>query len=103
MTRKALIKKTDNNKTTVDNNNFMIMILILSGLDLSDLIEDIYFPDDNFPDLTLIQEVISKSSTISSKIKYKILSKLIDIIFTEIYNQYFYFNLVMIFRITLLR
>ncbi len=88
LTKKSLIKKKENNKTTVDNNNFMIMILTFSGLDLSELIEEIYFPDENFPDLSLIQEVISNSATSVMKIKNKDLSEIIKMIFTEVYNQY---------------
>jgi len=88
LTKKSLIKKNENNKTTVDNNNFMIMILTFSGLDLSELIEEIYFPDENFPDLNLIQEVISNSATSVMKIKNKDLSEIIKMIFTEVYNQY---------------
>jgi hypothetical protein len=88
LTKKSLIKKKENNKTTVDNNNFMIMILTFSGLDLSELIEEIYFPDENFPDLNLIQEVISNSATSVMKIKNKDLSEIIKMIFTEVYNQY---------------
>lgn len=84
-TRKALLKKTEKNKNTIDNNNLMIMILKLSTLDLSDIIDSIQFPDENFPDLNLIQEVISKSSTSNAKLKTYKLSQLIDIIFTEVY------------------
>jgi hypothetical protein len=87
LTKNSLIKKNENNNTTVDNNNFMITILTFSGLDLSELIEDIYFPDENFPDLSLIQEVISNSTTSVMKIKNKDLSEIINLIFTEVYNQ----------------
>lgn len=85
LTRKALLKKTDKNKNTVDNNNLMIMILRLSTLELTEIIDKILFPDENFPDLNLIQEVISKSSTSSVKMKTNKLTQIIDIIFTEVY------------------
>ncbi len=81
----------------------MIMILTFSGLDLSELIEEIYFPDENFPDLNLIQEVISNSTTSVMKIKNKDLSEIIKLIFTEVYNQYYLIKLALILRIISLK
>lgn len=95
MTRNSLIKKNNNNKTTIDNNNLMIMILSFSGLDLSELIDEIYFPDENFPNLDLIQNVISNSTTTNRKLKTKDLSEIINLIFTEVYNQYSFNYLVL--------
>jgi hypothetical protein len=79
------------------------MILTFSGLDLSELIEEIYFPDENFPDLNLIQEVISNSTTSVMKIKNKDLSEIIKLIFTEVYNQYYLIKLALILRIISLK
>ena len=54
-------------------------------MELTEIIDKILFPDENFPDLNLIQEVISKSSTSSVKMKTNKLTQIIDIIFTEVY------------------
>ena len=71
---------------TVDNNNLMIMILRFSALDLTEIIENVYFDEAKFPDLDYIQEVISKSET-NAKIKVNRLSPIIDSIFTEVYYK----------------
>jgi alpha-L-arabinofuranosidase len=86
-TRNALLKKNDSNKNSIDNNNFMFVILRLSGLDLSDKLEETHFPDKNFPDLNLIQEVIASSSTSNDKVKLKKINEIADAIFTEIYYK----------------
>ena len=81
----ALITKNEKNKNTIDKNNLMIMIFKLSSLDLTDILDTIRISEENFPDMNLIHEVISKSSTSNTSLKTIKLPRIIDIIFTEVY------------------
>lgn len=63
----------------------MVFLLRLSGLDISDKVEEIHFKDKNFPDFDRLQEVIAEASTYNDKVKLKRISDIIETVFTEIY------------------
>ena len=72
-------------KSTIDYNNLLIILLRISNFDLSEIIDTFNFTEENFSDLNLIDKLISKISTSSITLSSINISYSIDIIFSKVY------------------